>query len=145
MFQPWKSVIFLVAKGPAADATDAPRPQGFLCNPTMKMKIIIVCPFHSNGALVGWNWQGKTEVLGEKPVPVPLCPPQIPHRLTRDQTLASALGGQRLTAWAMAQPCRSLLLPNRNLILERGLLCFLMSKIQSRNYITETDTGCSGY
>jgi hypothetical protein len=24
-------------------------------------------------------WQGKTEELGEKPVPVPLCPPQIPH------------------------------------------------------------------
>jgi hypothetical protein len=25
---------------------------------------------------------GETEVLGEKPVPVPLCPPQIPHGLT---------------------------------------------------------------
>jgi hypothetical protein len=25
------------------------------------------------------NWQGKTEVLGEKPVPVPFSPPQIPH------------------------------------------------------------------
>ena len=33
---------------------------------------------------VEWNWQGKTEVLGEKPVPLPLCPPQIPHGLTRD-------------------------------------------------------------
>jgi hypothetical protein len=31
-----------------------------------------------------WNWQWKTEELGEKPVPVPLCPPQIPHGLTRD-------------------------------------------------------------
>ena len=30
--------------------------------------------FHFNGAPVEWNWQGKTEVLGEKPVPVPLCP-----------------------------------------------------------------------
>jgi hypothetical protein len=27
---------------------------------------------------VEWYWQGKTEGLGEKPVPVPLCPPQIP-------------------------------------------------------------------
>jgi hypothetical protein len=27
---------------------------------------------------VEWYWQGKTEELGEKPVPVPLCPPQIP-------------------------------------------------------------------
>jgi hypothetical protein len=28
-----------------------------------------------------WNEidRGKTEILGEKPVPVPLCPPQIPH------------------------------------------------------------------
>jgi hypothetical protein len=42
--------------------------------------------FSSNGAPVEWNWQGTTEVLGEKPVPVPLCPPQIPHGLTRDRT-----------------------------------------------------------
>jgi hypothetical protein len=47
---------------------------------------------------VEWNLQEKTEVLGEKPVPVPLCPPQIPHGLTRDRTLASAVGGRRLTA-----------------------------------------------
>jgi hypothetical protein len=57
---------------------------------------------------VEWNWQGKTEVLGEKPVPVPLCPPQIPHRLTRDRTRAFAVGGRRLTAWAMARPCCTL-------------------------------------
>ena len=31
----------------------------------------------------------KTEVLCEKPVPVPLCPPQIPHGLTRDRTRAT--------------------------------------------------------
>jgi hypothetical protein len=48
--------------------------------------------------------EGETEVLGEKPVPVPLCPPQIPHGLTWDRTLASAVGGRRLTAWAMARP-----------------------------------------
>jgi hypothetical protein len=29
---------------------------------------------------------------------VPLCPPQIPHGLTRERTRASALRGQRLTA-----------------------------------------------
>jgi hypothetical protein len=68
-------------KGPAAGATDAPQPWGFLCNPVMK--IIIFCPFPSNRAPVECNWQGKTEVLGEKPVPVSLCPPQIPHGLTR--------------------------------------------------------------
>jgi hypothetical protein len=31
-----------------------------------------------------WNdIDRKTEELGEKPVPVPLCPQQIPHGLTR--------------------------------------------------------------
>jgi hypothetical protein len=60
--------------------------------------IIIIYPFPSNGAPVEWNWQGKTEVLGEKPIPVPLCPPQIPHGLTRDRTRTSAVGGRRLTA-----------------------------------------------
>jgi hypothetical protein len=29
-------------------------------------------------ASVEWYWQGKTEGLGENPVPVPICP-QIPH------------------------------------------------------------------
>jgi hypothetical protein len=94
-----------MVKGPAADATDAQQPWGSLCNRVMKTKMIIIfCPFPSNGAPVEWNWQGKTEVLGEKPVPVPLCPPEIPHGLNRDRTRASAVGGRRLTAWAMARP-----------------------------------------
>jgi hypothetical protein len=42
--------------------------------------------FPCNGATVEWNWQGKTEVLGEKPIPVPLCQPQILHGLTRART-----------------------------------------------------------
>jgi hypothetical protein len=29
---------------------------------------------------------GKIEVFGGKPVPMPLCSPQIPHGLTRDRT-----------------------------------------------------------
>jgi hypothetical protein len=65
--------------------------------------------FSSNGAPVEWNWQGKTEVLGEKPVPVPLCPPQFPHGLTRHRTRASAVRGRRLTAWAMTRPTPLLL------------------------------------
>jgi hypothetical protein len=36
-------------------------------------------------ATVEWYWQGETEELGEKPVSVPLCPPQISHGLTRAQ------------------------------------------------------------
>jgi hypothetical protein len=60
--------------------------------------------FTTNGAPVEWNRQGKTDNSGEKPVPVPLCPPQTPHGLTRDRTRASAVEGRRLTAWAMARP-----------------------------------------
>jgi hypothetical protein len=55
-------------------------------------------------ATVEWYRQEKTEEPGEKPVPVPLCPPRIPHGLTRAQTRASAVRGRRLTTWAMARP-----------------------------------------
>jgi hypothetical protein len=54
-------------------------------------------------ATVEWYWQGKTEELVEKPVPVPLFPPQIPYGLTRARTRASAVRGRRLTTWAMAR------------------------------------------
>lgn len=33
-----------------------------------------------------WYGQGKTEVLGRKPVPAPLCPPHIPRGLIWDRT-----------------------------------------------------------
>jgi hypothetical protein len=56
----------------------------------------------SDGGMI--YWQGKTEELGNKPVPVPLCPLQIPHGLNRARTRASAVKGRRLTAWAMARP-----------------------------------------
>jgi hypothetical protein len=60
-----------MVKGPAADATDAPQPWDLLCNPGMKMKskMISFFTFPSNGAPMEWNWQGKTEVLGEKTCP----------------------------------------------------------------------------
>jgi hypothetical protein len=88
-------IIFLFIEGSAADA---PQPWGLFCNPVMKIISFFVFP--CNGAPVDWNWQGKTEVLGENPVPMPLCPPQIVYGLTR----ASAVRGRRLTAWAMAGP-----------------------------------------
>jgi hypothetical protein len=80
-----------MVKGLAADATDAPQPWGLLCNPVMKMINFSVFP--SNGAPVEWNWQGKTEVVGENPVPMSLCTPQVPHGLTRHRTRVSAVRG----------------------------------------------------
>jgi hypothetical protein len=35
--------------------------------------------------------------------PVSLCPPQISHQPNRGRTLASAVQGRRLTAWALAR------------------------------------------
>jgi hypothetical protein len=54
----------------------------------------------------GWNEidRGKPKYSGKKPVPVPLCPPQIPPESTWEGTRASAVEGRRLTAWAMARP-----------------------------------------
>ena len=43
----------------------------------------------------------ETVVLGEKPVPVPLRRPQIPHGLTQDRTRASAIRGPRLIAFLL--------------------------------------------
>jgi hypothetical protein len=57
--------------------------------------------FQSNGATMERKWQGKTEVLGEKPVSLPLCLSQISHGLTRDRTRAFVVRGRRLTASAM--------------------------------------------
>lgn len=47
-----------------------------------------------------WHWHGKTEVLGENSVSVPLCPTQISQGLAWYWTLASALRGRWLTTWA---------------------------------------------
>jgi hypothetical protein len=45
----------------------------------------------------------ETKGLREKPVPVPLCPPQIQHGLPWDQTQASVMRSLQQTACAMAQ------------------------------------------
>jgi len=44
-----------------------------------------------------WNNadRGKTEALGEEPVPVSLCPPQISHSLTWDRNPVSTMTGRR--------------------------------------------------
>jgi hypothetical protein len=38
------------------------------------------------GALGKWHWQRESKVQREKPVPLSLCPPQIPYGLARDWT-----------------------------------------------------------
>jgi hypothetical protein len=48
--------------------------------------------------------KGATKELEDKPAPVSLCPPQIPHGLTRARNRASAVRGGLRTAWAMARP-----------------------------------------
>jgi hypothetical protein len=64
---------------------------------------LFVFVFPCNWSPVEWNWTGKTVLLGEKPVLVSICPPQIPHGLKQDRPWASAVRGRRLTAWSMAR------------------------------------------
>jgi hypothetical protein len=95
-------LLFLYIKAPQPKLRTHRSLEGLLCNPVMKMMFFLLS--HFNGAPVEWNWQGKTEVLGEKPVPVPLYPPQIPNGPNRDRNRASAVRGLRLTSWATARP-----------------------------------------
>jgi hypothetical protein len=41
---------------------------------------------------------GKLKNVGKKPVPVSLCPPEIPHGLTWERSWASTVTAQRLIA-----------------------------------------------
>jgi hypothetical protein len=73
-----------------------------LFNNTGSCIVLNVCRQHSwymteYGALVEWLWQGKAKLLGDRPDPVPLCLPQIPHVLALYRTRASAVRGQQLT------------------------------------------------
>jgi hypothetical protein len=73
--------------------------------------MIIFCPFPSNGAPVQWNWQGKTEELGEKPVPVPLCPPQIPHGRPAANRLSHGTASYVFTYTPATKPWRIIINP----------------------------------
>jgi hypothetical protein len=50
------------------------------------------------------NPERKTGELGERSVPVALCPLQVSHRAAWDWTRVSAVQGRRLTAWAISRP-----------------------------------------
>jgi hypothetical protein len=56
------------------------------------------------GAIGGMRVDRGNRSTRRKPVPVPHCPPQIPHDLTWARTRAAAVGSQRLITWAMAWP-----------------------------------------
>jgi hypothetical protein len=50
-----------------------------------------------------WIGKGNPKIL-RKRASVSLCPPVIPHDLTRDRTRADEVGSRRLIAWAVARP-----------------------------------------
>jgi hypothetical protein len=58
-----------------------------------------------NGEFGGMNGRGNRSTR-RKPAPPPLYPPQIPLDQTRYWTRAAAVGSQRITASAMARPCK---------------------------------------
>jgi hypothetical protein len=58
---------------------------------------------------------GETEVLGEKTVPVPICPPQIQHGLTLQPTFTVQL---ILATFFILQKLFGVLGQNYSLILE---------------------------
>ena len=83
----------------------------------------------------GMTLTGKTEVLGEKPVPAPLCSTQFSHGLIWDRARASAVKGGRITAWATAQPnSTKIKLQRLNSYLTENTVC-LHKKGQSLNMI----------
>jgi hypothetical protein len=53
------------------------------------------------GAIGGMKIGRRNRSIWRKPVPAPLCPPQIPHDQTWAQTWAAVVGSQWLTAWAI--------------------------------------------
>jgi hypothetical protein len=80
-----------------------------------------------DGELGGMKIGRGNRSTRRKPVPAPLCPPQIPLDKTRDRTRAAAVWNQRLTAWAMARPLPTV--SERN---TKFLEWFLCLKIESR-------------
>jgi hypothetical protein len=59
----------------------------------------------SYGVMLEWSCEGKTEVLGGHPVPLPLYRPQS-YMDCRDRIQASAVKGPRVTAWTIARPSK---------------------------------------
>jgi hypothetical protein len=67
---------------------------------------IVPVPDGDYGAIGGMKIGRVNQSSRRKLAPVQLCPPQIPHDLTRARTRAATVGNQRLTAWVMARPTK---------------------------------------
>jgi hypothetical protein len=90
-----------------------------------------------------WLWSNRwkewlareAEVLGGNLPPVPICPPQFPHDLTRFRTWATIVGNRRLTTHHISSEwrsnfsrCQSLILSLRSvgcLPISSGIVCIL--------------------
>jgi hypothetical protein len=55
------------------------------------------------GAIAEMTIGRRNRSTREKPVPVKLCKPQVPHSPNCYWTRVTTMGSRRLTAWAMAQ------------------------------------------
>jgi hypothetical protein len=53
---------------------------------------------------VEWKIGRRNRSTRRKPAPMPLCPTQIPHKLTWDRTQSAAVVSQRLTAGTISRP-----------------------------------------
>jgi hypothetical protein len=71
----WISFVFVWWRGPQQMLRTHRSLEAYCA--TLWWRWLVFSVFANNGASVEWNWQGKIEVLGKKPVPVPLWPPQI--------------------------------------------------------------------
>jgi hypothetical protein len=88
---------------------------------------IVFVPGDSEAEEFGGMKIGKrNRSIRRKPALVPIRPPQIPLDQTRTRTWATAVGSQRLTAWAMARPDQTL----RSLPV--GTYCQISVKFSSR-------------
>jgi hypothetical protein len=66
------------------------------------------------GAISGMRIGRENRTTRRKTAPVPLCPPQIPHDLTRARTRVVAVGSRRLTVWAIPRPAIKIQRPALN-------------------------------
>jgi hypothetical protein len=62
----------------------------------------LTCLLHQPRMIDDDDWKGKSK-YSEKTCPVPLCSPQIAHKLTSARTRTAAVGSRRLTTWAMSR------------------------------------------